>query len=345
MKNNIKFSIIIPVYNCEQFIKKCIESILKQTYENYEIIIIDDGSTDNSLQILQQEFTNNNKISIFHKENTGVSDTRNFGLTKTTGNWITFIDADDWIEKDTLKKVIDVIENNPETEVIMTNIYYDNNYNSSVQYEIKDSKIADKEELIDTIICIDYGIKKYGIKYGNCRCIGGKFYKSQLVKENSIEFIKGMPIFEDGIFNLYANQLAKNTYIIKEPLYHYVENSNSVTNTIDKDKCEKNIVILEAINKFYKDCNIENNYSIGYCAIDLLTAIINVVTNEYKNNIKQGSKNLKLRLKDYISYIDFKNIKYKYLVKKNKIVLFLLRKKWYVMLYTIYLMKNKILRK
>ena len=99
MKKQPKISIIIPAYNCEKYIERCVKSILCQTYHNLEIIVINDGSKDNTIKVLKKLGNEDNRIVVINKENTGVSDTRNLGLEKATGDYIGFVDSDDYIEK------------------------------------------------------------------------------------------------------------------------------------------------------------------------------------------------------------------------------------------------------
>ena len=100
---NEKISVIVPVYNVEKYLEKCVKSILNQTYSNFEILLINDGSTDNSDIICDKIKNLDDRIKVFHRENSGVSATRNFGLENSTGNLITFIDSDDFIKEDMLE--------------------------------------------------------------------------------------------------------------------------------------------------------------------------------------------------------------------------------------------------
>lgn len=116
-------SIIVPVYNTEKYLDKCIQSVLAQTYTNWELLLIDDGSTDSSGAICDKYAAEDNRIRVFHKENGGVSSARNLGLDNAQGEWISFVDADDWIENsmlhDAYQKAMD--EN---AEIIFTDIKY-----------------------------------------------------------------------------------------------------------------------------------------------------------------------------------------------------------------------------
>lgn len=105
-------SVIIPVYNSESTIRKCLESLNRQTYTNYEILIVDDGSTDNSLDICKEVCHHSNNVHIFHKENGGSASARNLGLEKAKGEWITFVDSDDWVYPDYLNNYVLCVNNN-----------------------------------------------------------------------------------------------------------------------------------------------------------------------------------------------------------------------------------------
>ena len=128
-----KISIIIPVYNVEQYIKNCLESVINQTYDNWEIILIDDGSTDNSKAIYE-----NIAIKKFKQTNKGVSAARNLGIEKAQGDYIVFLDADDWIEKNFLERMLEVIENE-DADIVQCNFYYANNRSNIERKHIRPS--------------------------------------------------------------------------------------------------------------------------------------------------------------------------------------------------------------
>ena len=105
----MKFSIIVPVYNVEKYLKKCLDSIIDQTYKNYEVIVVNDGSPDNSQAIIEEYKKNYpNKIKAYNKQNGGLSDARNFGLQYTTGDYVIFVDSDDYVKND----MLEVLNNN-----------------------------------------------------------------------------------------------------------------------------------------------------------------------------------------------------------------------------------------
>ena len=104
MNMNLLVSVVIPVYNAEKYIHKCIDGILSQTYHNTEIILVDDGSADNSLSICKEYAQKDSRIRVFSKENGGVSSARNMGMDEATGCYLMFLDSDDWLENDTIEK-------------------------------------------------------------------------------------------------------------------------------------------------------------------------------------------------------------------------------------------------
>lgn len=119
--NNIKFSIIVPIYNVEIYIEQCIESLINQSYENIEIILVDDGSLDNCPLICDKYASTDSRIRVFHKENGGLSDARNFGLKKAKGEYIIFVDSDDYIDHDACKRFKEVIYSNQNVDIIASN--------------------------------------------------------------------------------------------------------------------------------------------------------------------------------------------------------------------------------
>ena len=343
MKKNNKFSVIVPVYNAEKYLKKCIDSILEQTYQNYEIIVINDGSTDNSWKLLEKLYSNNNKIKLINKKNEGVSSTRNLGIEKSCGEWITFVDSDDWIEKNTLEEIIKIIDKDKEIEIIFCNLFKNTEDTQIIPHKMINQTIEkDKRKLIDTIIAIDYGEKKYGTNFGNCRCIGGKFYKKSLITDNKISFTIDIVSYEDGIFNLELINKSKKIYINEKALYHYYFNDESRTNTPNKEQSVQNKLILEKIELFTNKNNIKNT-AIGYCALDLFTMVINQVVLKNRLKINKGTKDLEKEFQKIKKYVT-KDIKFKYLTNKNKMIFFLLKNNMYMLVYISYYIKNKVWR-
>ena len=118
---NHKISVIIPVYNVEDYLSKCLQSVINQTYTNLEIILVDDGSTDNSGEICDEFSENDNRIKVIHQKNTGVSQARKIGIDVADGKYIGFVDADDWIEPDMYETLINKMKN---SDIIMSGLFF-----------------------------------------------------------------------------------------------------------------------------------------------------------------------------------------------------------------------------
>lgn len=221
-----KLSVIIPVYNVERYLEDCINSVLKNSCENIEVIAVDDGSTDRSGKILDYYAEQNNRIKVLHKPNGGVSSARNAGLDAATGSYIMFIDSDDWIEEISFERLV---KSASETgaEIILFNMVH---RNIEKQTSIYDAKIFDDNLLITD----EAGKRQYIYKEflkGNrlnqvCRC----FFKAELISENKLKFDEDLSIGEDLVFLIGASTAAKSILSINDYMYNYRFNSLSSTN-------------------------------------------------------------------------------------------------------------------
>lgn len=212
-----KVSIIVPVYNGQDFINRCLNSLINQTYSNVEIIVINDGSTDNSLDLLKKY---NDKIILINKENSGVSDSRNLGLEKASGDYIMFCDIDDWYEKVTVEKAVCEIGNYDLLKYRETRVFSDG---SSIKRKENLAPMLYEKEKIDIVIRRLFDLSWATHIY----CF---IYKTEIIKKNNIRFNSKIRYGEDANFILQYLLKVKNIKVIDEYLYNYYENINSVTN-------------------------------------------------------------------------------------------------------------------
>ena len=212
-----KVSIIVPVYNGQDFINKCLNSLINQTYSNVEIIVINDGSTDNSLYLLKKY---NDKIILINKENSSVSDSRNLGLEKASGDYIMFCDIDDWYEKVTVEKAVCEIGNYDLLKYREIRVFSDG---SSIKRKENLAPMLYEKEKIDIVIRRLFDLSWATHIY----CF---IYKTEIIKKNNIRFNSKIRYGEDANFILQYLLKVKNIKVIDEYLYNDYENSNSVTN-------------------------------------------------------------------------------------------------------------------
>lgn len=228
-------SIIIPVYNAETFLPQCLDSVLKQTYTNFEVICVDDASSDNSFKILKDYVARDSRLSVFTKSNEGVSRARNFGINKAKGNLIMFVDADDWIDENTCKKAYEEMLNT-KADVVMWGYTSEFSDHSSKKLVYSEHTIFDtvtvKQKLWRRFIGIIGKELAHPEKADSLCSVWGKLYKKNLIVDNEIRFIDLSEIgtYEDGMFNLQIFQYVKSAAYMPESLYHYRRtNDNSQT--------------------------------------------------------------------------------------------------------------------
>ncbi len=195
VSNNLTcLSIITPVYNTEEYLTECINSILDQTCSDWELILVDDGSKDNSGVICDDFAQRDSRIKVLHTENRGVSHARNTGIEHATGEWISFIDSDDWISSD----YVDTIANiNKDYDIVYFNLVkkFSNGFENYFHTPpLSSTNRKGTEEIL------------FQLKYGPLGDMFGwtwsKFYKSSIIKENKIRFVEDLTFREDEIFTM-----------------------------------------------------------------------------------------------------------------------------------------------
>jgi len=219
-----KISIIIPVYNVEPYLRRCLDSVINQTHKNLEILCIDDGSTDNSGSICEEYAKKDSRIRVLHKENGGVSSARNVGLTHFTGYYLGFVDSDDWIEPDMY-------------ETLYASKLGNNVSLCAVSFT-RDDIIESPRELIPQRELTRYEMLLYAIRNvhyaGFGRVIWNKLYSSTDIRDIKLRFDENLKIAEDLKF--IANLLfsgERSGVFINTPLYHYSRRPSSLMDSLD----------------------------------------------------------------------------------------------------------------
>lgn len=213
-----KVSIIVPIYNVENYLERCVESLINQTFSNLEIILVNDGSPDKSPLICDEYKEKDERIKVIHKVNGGLSDARNAGLKVSTGEYIIFVDSDDYIELNLVEEAIKVAEKN-NSDVVIWGYYAD--FVDEKEKLISSNKIKALNGSFETS-----RLKNIPISNETVNLLGyawNKLYKSQVIKKNNNYFEKGISLVEDIVFN---GQVLKNAEIvsfIELPLNHYMQ--------------------------------------------------------------------------------------------------------------------------
>lgn len=249
----IKFSIVIPIYNAEKYIEECITSIKKQNYQQWELILVDDGSTDNSLTICEKIAKSEPRIKLYHKNNEGVSLARNYGIKYITGDYLIFVDADDLVLPYWLDEYHKCIESYNPDICFQSFTFIPNNFHledKQIQSENHNYKLINTNEL-------EKIFTKKWIKFS---ATWSKCYKASIIKTNNIKFHKDLNLYEDFLFTAENIKYSHTFSIIpyKGYLYRSVENSLS-----RKLRYNKNDIINKVI-KYLTDLNTNDNISLCY---------------------------------------------------------------------------------
>lgn len=217
-----KVSVIVPAYNCEKTIKRCIDSIINQTYKNIEIIIVDDGSTDNTPLICDEYNKCYEYIKVIHTENSGPSTARNIGISLSSGYFITFVDSDDYVLPTIYETMVNNIAN---FDVLMCNFHMfkdEDDFN-----EIKQIKHSMGNRGYDSEYIIKEGCLEQNIIGINM--VWNKLYKADIIKNNNITFDKSTIVGEDLLFNIEVFSKCKTVYMLDDVLYFYlIERKDSI---------------------------------------------------------------------------------------------------------------------
>ena len=272
----MKVSVIIPVYNVKPYLRRCVQSVLRQTYEDLDIILVDDGSTDGSEVLCDQLMTEDTRIRVIHHQNKGLSDARNTGIQHATGDYITFLDADDaWLMDNGLEILIRGMYSECDLIVFKHVDFGENGHpirsdNYDVDY---------LNQLLDAQVVFSYLVRTQALRISACFVL----IKRQVLIDNNILFLKGI-ISEDLSWSLHLWQNIRTVTFFNLDFYGYYHRSDSITTTIantlhaylcyDKifsywiEQCEQGCVNAEVIRAFLADMWVSR----GYCYFKLQTS-------------------------------------------------------------------------
>lgn len=315
MEKNL-ISIIIPVYNVENYLERCINSILNQTYKQFEAIFINDGSIDNSLDILKKYQEKDKRILIIDKVNAGTGEARNDGLARARGEFISFLDSDDWYEENYLEELYkNLKENNSDISMCNLKVIYDDiekNHNTNV-YSFDKIDIKENPEKILEILGMPV--------------LWNKLYKRELIVKNNIKFPNYS--FSEDVEFLYKLFLqVKIISKLEKNLYNYYQRSNSATKKIEIktiEQVKKVLINLENyVDKNYpENKKIFNLYKIQFLYSVSIVFLSKINGNlELKRKINLQNKELLKGIKIFEIYKNKKILLYYSAIKLKKVLLF-----------------------
>lgn len=246
-------SIIVPVYNAERTIRRCIDSILSQEYSDFELLLVNDGSTDHSGAICEEYAARDSRVQVFHKENTGVSATRNLALDRAAGTYLQFLDSDDWITPDATKSLVRAMENGP-CDMVVSDFYRVVGDRLSQKGHIDEDGLLTREEyaahMMENPADFYYGV------------LWNKLYRRSIVEAHHLRMNTEITWCEDFMFNLEYIRWAKAFRAIQIPIYYYVKTKGSLASqslSISQAVKMKRLVFSD-YHQFYKTVLDEEEY-------------------------------------------------------------------------------------
>lgn len=256
-------SIIVPIYNVEKYLDKCIRSLVNNAYTNLEIILIDDGSPDNCPAICDAWADKDDRIRVVHKANGGLSDARNAGLEIATGAYCWFVDSDDFIEENAISYILNQLKQN-DVDLLIFNHKRVDEY-GQVVYESKDPErwihIDDEKTVIRESCAMMLG-EHYGVE------VWRRIYNLQRIRENRLSFVSGAEVFaEDILFNMCYLQCCKKIYSVQESLYIYLIRQNSIMRSQKDSIIKPTQKLCEYLYDFTKSLKIKSHFYLIYAGI------------------------------------------------------------------------------
>ena len=346
MKTNL--SIIVPIYKIEEeLLRTCIDSLLNQTANNFEIILIDDGSPDSAGEICNQYATIDKRIKVIHQTNQGVSVARNAGISIANSEWITFVDPDDWIEPNLVESILKH-SYDPNLDIIFYDYFQEfahtqkikslNTQNGYLNEKwINQLKLAPFNNLIMNGKLYEY----------ETNVIWNKAYRLSFIKKHKLLFDPRARKGQDVIFIAELLQYINNIYYIKSPLYHYRYLQNSITNRFNPKVMLYNEIAFEHYERIINKFKLPSEYKDAYYT-RILTRLYSSMRLYYfhkgnRHTFKETAKEIDILLKKYPYNVALQQVKINKIPFQQRIFIYFLRKHNYQILKI--MVKGRILLK
>lgn len=264
-QNNDLISIVIPIYNVEKYLKRCVDSVINQTYKNLEIILVDDGSTDNCGKICDEYAKKDKRIKVIHKKNGGLSDARNAGIDVSKGRYLSFIDSDDFVDKRFIGTLYNNLINNDADLSLVK--YYSFSKNEDVYETMEDEKI--------TVLSRDEYFNLIYEEPVNSVVAWNKLYKKEIF--NEIRYPVGKINEDEAVIHYIIGNISK-IVISNLELYYYFQRNDSIMKKDKKNNIDRTNFIYDRINYFKENKEEKTDYF--YKTIDTFRANVEQIYNE-----------------------------------------------------------------
>jgi glycosyltransferase involved in cell wall biosynthesis len=252
-------SIIICIYRGEEYIKKCLDSVLQQTYDDIEVVLVDDGSPDTCPEICDNYAEKDNRITVIHKTNGGLGCARNTGIAAAKGKYVTFVDQDDWIKEDCIDRMVYEIEKN-ESDMVVSGIY--RYFNPNKIKEIKETDVVvnyEGDEVIKKVLAPIIGADESNpVDVEREMCVFRNLYKKSIIDEHQVKLASEREYLSDDLFfNMEYMSFCKKVTFIPDILYYYRANEGSMTANLSPNEYQKEKALYLGAKEIVRKHNIE----------------------------------------------------------------------------------------
>lgn len=346
---NSTISIIVPIYKAEKYIDECLQSILSQSYRNIEVILVDDGSPDKSGSICDAYSKKDSRIKVIHKKNEGVSKARNDGMKIATGEWIMFVDPDDWIDENICSEFYSqVLKHRADIYICSNYVEYPNKKYENFVLDGRSRVLGNSEKYEIQLQLICKKAAKYIPKLHNMAGPWAKLYNRNFLIKNSLEFQPKLKRAQDNIFNLYAFEGASKIVYLNKCLYHYRMNSSSIWGRYSPDIINNYNNLLSETYKFISLTNKSDIFINAYYA-KVATSFYSFMrlyffNKENKKTNTEIREEMKMLLETEPYKTALLKVDFNYLTFQEQVFVYFLKIKWFMGLRILCLLRKKLKR-
>lgn len=336
-----KVSVIVPVYNVpEKYLEKCVSSLVNQTLNDIEIILVDDGTPDTSGKLCDGYAKKDSRIKVIHQENKGLCGARNTGVKSSTGEWISFVDGDDWIEPNAYEKLYNIGTKN-NVDAVMFGYVKDYPSKSVIMHY---DKYFENNKVYNTSEDIAY-LQKMILNYNaNCAMAPTKFIRKSVIEKYNIYHDEKLRQGAEGIeFNIRLFSKIKSALFLNETFYHYIYNDESIT-TVHNEKNHQ--MVIDCFKKIKGEINNDDSEIMGWFYnrmkyVILTTAISGYFSKSNKEPYKTQKRKFKKYMSDTLVQETLKSKNYQGLSTTRKVTLFFIKHKLFFAVKIISILRNR----
>lgn len=301
-------SVIIPIFRVEDYLDRCVQCVCEQTYRNLEIILVDDGSDDNCPAMCDEWSKKDNRIQVIHKKNGGLSDARNAGLKVASGEFVYFLDSDDYVKSETIEKALDVmLEKNVDVVVFgFQKVDESGKYISDSTFHVGEYNFSTEKEKLRFIY-------KYLLQMKVGWEVWSRLYRMDIIRKNNLKFEPNKEIFaEDRCFNLYYTLCSNSLYCMEDKFYYYLIRNNSIMGKQKEWKVNEAVQLSKKVFEKAKEKNMnyimKNYHYIVICLLGILVFLMK--PEEYKHYADKliDKEYCKKSYNEFASHVVFRQI-------------------------------------